>query len=66
MFRDDPGGYSYKLEAYRNIETKAIYRVEYLKDEISSENRVRTLEQIQGSVEVLDNQIKKVERNFRR
>ncbi|MGO5051502.1 plasmid recombination protein [Lachnospiraceae bacterium LCP25S3_G4] len=66
VFRDDPGGYSYKLEAFRNIETKAIYRVENLKDEICSENRIGTLEQIQGSVEVLERQIKKTDKNLRR
>ena len=27
VFRDDSGGYNYKLEAFRNLETKAIYRV---------------------------------------
>ncbi len=57
VFRDDLGGYNYKLEAFRNIETKAIYRAESLKDEICSENRVGTLEQIQGSVEVLERQV---------
>lgn len=46
VFRDDHGGYSYKLEAFCNVETKAIYRVENLKGEISSDNRIRTLDQI--------------------
>lgn len=59
VFQDDPGGYNYKLEAFRNVETKAIYRVENLKGEICSENRIGTLEQIQGSVEVLEKQIGK-------
>jgi len=61
VFRDDPGGYNYKLEGFRNIETKAIYRAESLKGEICSENRVGTLEQIQGSVEVLEKQLEKKE-----
>lgn len=59
VFRDDPGGYSYKLEAFRNIETKDIYRVENMKGEICSENRIGTLDQIKGSVEVLEKQIEK-------
>ncbi len=58
VFRDDPGGYNYKLEAFRNVETKAIYRVENLKGEICSENRIGTLEQIKGSVEVIERQIR--------
>lgn len=59
VFRDDPGGYNYKLEAFRNVETKAIYRVDNLKGEICSDNRIGTLEQIQGSVEVLEKQFGK-------
>ncbi|HWT76871.1 MAG TPA: plasmid recombination protein [Mobilitalea sp.] len=59
VFRDDPDGYSYKLEGFRSIETKAIYRVENLKDEICSENRIGTLEQIQGSIDMLERQIDK-------
>ena len=59
VFRDDPDGYSYRLEAFRNIETKAIYGVENMKDEINSENRLGTLEQIQGSIDVLEKQIEK-------
>ncbi len=66
VFRDDPGGYTYKLEAFRNTETKDIYRVENLKGEIRSENRIGTLEQIQGSVEVLEKQIKRSDRDLRR
>ena len=66
VFRDDPGGYSYKQEAFRNIETKTIYRAENLKGEICSENRIGTLEQIQESVEVLDKQIRKTDRSLRR
>lgn len=58
VFRDDPGGYNYKLEAFRNVETKAIYRVENLKGEICSENRIGTLEQTKGSVEVIERQIR--------
>ena len=61
VFRDDPGGYSYKLEAFRNIETKAIYRLENLKGEICSDNRVGTLEQIKGSVEVIQQQVRSLE-----
>lgn len=59
VFRDDSDGYSYKLEAFRNIETKAIYRAENLNEEICSENRIGTLEQIQGGVEVIERQIVK-------
>lgn len=59
VFRDDPGGYSYKLEAFRNIETKAIYRVDNLKDEICSENRIGTLDQIKASVEILEKKYRK-------
>lgn len=66
VFRDDPEGYSYKIEAFRNINTKDIYRVEDLKDEICSENRIGTLEQIQGSVEMLERQIEKSDRGLRR
>ncbi|MDF2537079.1 MAG: mobilization protein [Herbinix sp.] len=66
VFRDDPGGYNYKLEAFRNIETKAIYSTENLKDEICSEKRIGTLEQIQEGVEVLEKQIKKTDRGLRR
>ena len=51
VFRDDPGGYNYKLEAFRNIKTKDIYQVENLKEKICSDNRIGTLEQIQGSVD---------------
>jgi hypothetical protein len=47
------------LEAFRNVETKAIYRAESFKGEICSENRIGTLEQIQGSVEVIERQIRK-------
>lgn len=61
VFRDDPDGYSYKLEGFRNIETKAIYRAENLKREICSENRIGSLEQIQESVEVLEIQFEKKE-----
>lgn len=57
VFRDDPSGYNYKLEAFRNIETKAIYRAENLKGEICSDNRIGTLEHIQGSLEVMERQI---------
>ncbi len=70
VFRDDPGGYSYKLEGFRNIETKEMYKVEILKDEISSDNRIGTLEQIRGNVEVLEKQVDKreykLDRDFRR
>lgn len=66
VFRDDPGGNSYKLEAFRNVETKAIYRVENLKDEICSENRIGTLESIQGSVEVLEKRVKKTDKDLRK
>lgn len=66
VFRDDSGGYNYKLEGFRNVETKVIYRAENLKEEICSDNRMGTLEQIQGSVEVLEKQINKIEREFRR
>lgn|GEM_PF-271595 len=70
VFRDDPDGYSYRLEVFRNVETKAIYKVENLKEEISSENRIGTLEQIQGSIEVLgkhmDKQEYKLERDKQR
>lgn len=66
VFRDDPGGYDYKLEAFRNVETKAIYRAENLKGEICSDNRVGTLEQIQGSVDMLEMEIKKKDRNLLR
>lgn len=66
VFRDDPGGYNYKLEGFRNIETKAIYRAENLEGKICSDNRVGTLEQIQGSVEVLEEQIKKIDRDLKR
>lgn len=66
VFRDDSGGYNYKLEAFRNIETKAIYRAESLKGEICSENRIGTLEQIQGSICVLEKQIDNTDRDFRR
>ena len=65
VFRDDQCGYNYKLEGFRNIETKAIYRAESLKDEICSENRIGTLEQIQGSVEVIERQIRKNNANDR-
>lgn len=64
VFRDDPGGYNYKLEAFRNIETKAIYRTESLKDEICSKNRVGTLEQIHASVKVLERQMGKNTEDF--
>ena len=57
VFRDDPDGFSYKLEGFRKVESKVLYRVEKLKDEISSENRIGTLEQIQGSIDVLEKQI---------
>lgn len=70
VFRDDPDGHNYKLEGFRNIETKDICRVENLKEEICSENRIGTLEQIQGSVELLEDEYRKrldnQERNFRR
>lgn len=59
VFRDDSDGYIYKLEGFRNIKTKAIYRAENLKGEICSDNRIGTLEQIQGGVEVLERQIGK-------
>ena len=64
VFRDDPGGYNYKLEAFRNVETKAIYRVENLKNEICSENRVGTMEQIQGSMEALEKKVEKFNDKF--
>jgi hypothetical protein len=70
VFRDDSDGYSYKLEGFRNIETKDIYRVENLKDEIRSGNWIGTLDQIQGSIDFLETQIGKqmndTNCNFRR
>ncbi|EGL36215.1 hypothetical protein HMPREF9124_1253 [Oribacterium sp. oral taxon 108 str. F0425] len=59
VFRDDPSGYNYKLEAFRNMETKAIYRAENLKGKICSDNRIGTLEQIQGSVEIVEKDYKR-------
>lgn len=64
VFRDDPDRCSYKLETFRIIETKAIYRVDNLKDEICSENRIGTLEQIKARVEVLNKQIEKLHRDL--
>lgn len=64
VFRDDQEGYSYRLEAFRNVETKAIYRAENLKNEICSENRVGTLEHIKESVGMVEKQIEKLNRNF--
>lgn len=66
VFRDDSGGYNYKLEAFRNVETKAIYTTESIKDEICSDNRIGTLEQIKGSVDVLEKQIRKLVDNSER
>ena len=59
VFRDDPDGYSYKLEGFRNIELKGIYRVENIKDEIQLGNRIGTLDQTQGSIDILETQIGK-------
>lgn len=64
VFRDDSGGYNYKLEAFRNTETKDIYRVDNLIDEICSGNRIGTLEQIQGSVDILENQLERGMEDF--
>ena len=54
-----PDGYSYKLEGFYNIETKEIYRVENIKDEIRSGNWIGTLDQIQGSIVILETRIGK-------
>ena len=54
VFRDDSGGYNYKLEGFRNIETKAIYRAKNLKGEICSENRIGTLEQLVENIETVE------------
>ncbi len=63
VFRDDSDGYNYKLEAFRNVETKAIYRAESLKDEICSENRIGTLEQLKESIDVIERRSKQIFRD---
>lgn len=70
VFRDDPGGYNYKLEAFRNVDTKAIYRAENLKDEICSEKRIGTLDQLAENIDVVEQQMKvmqdEIYRRYRR
>lgn len=66
VFRDDSYEYSYRLEGFRNIETKAVYRAETLKGEICSDNRVGTLEQIQGSVENMEIMMNNLEHGWSR
>lgn len=66
VFRDNSGGYSYKLEAFRNIETKAIYRVENLEDEICSENRIGTLEQLMGNINEVEIRTNQMTKDYRR
>ena len=66
VFRDDSGGYNYKLEAFRNIETKAIYRAENLKEEICSDNRIGTLEQLVKHIEIAETQTRLINKDYKR
>lgn len=51
-------GYSYEIKAYANVESKAAYHVEDLQEEIKSENRVGTLEQLEENIEAVEVQVR--------
>ena len=48
----------YEIKGYANVESRAAYRVEELQDEIKSENRVGTLEQIEQNIEAVEVQVR--------
>lgn len=59
MYRDAlDEGYSYEIKAYANVESKAAYHVEDLQEEIKSENRVGTLEQLEENIEAVEVQVR--------
>ena len=51
-------GNCYEIKGYANVESKAAYRVEDLQDEIKTENRVGTLEQIEQNIEAAEVQVR--------
>lgn len=59
VYRDvlNNGDY-YEIKGYANVESRAAYRVEELQDEIKSENRVGTLEQIEQNIEAVEVQVR--------
>jgi hypothetical protein len=59
VYRDvlNNGDY-YEIKGYANVESKAVYRVEDLQDEIKAENRVGTLGQIEQNIEAVEVQVK--------
>lgn len=48
----------YEIKGYANVESRAAYRVEELQDEIKSENRVGTLDQIEQNIEAVEVQVR--------
>ena len=59
VYRDvlNNGDY-YEIKGYANVESRAAYRVEELQDEIKSENRVGTLDQIEQNIEAVEVQVR--------
>lgn len=59
VFTDTDNGYSYKLKAFRNVNTNDNYRLEDIQHEIKPSNRIGTLEQITESFDILEEAIEK-------
>lgn len=59
VYRDmlNNGDY-YEIKGYANVESKVAYRVEDLQDEIKSENRVGTMDQIEQNIEAVEVQVR--------
>lgn len=59
VYRDvlNNGDY-YEIKGYANVESRAAYWVEDLQDEIKTENRVGTLDQIEQNIEAVEVQVR--------
>lgn len=59
-------GYNYRLKSYANVITNEEYSIERLQQEIKTENRVGTLEQLVENIEAVEKQTKEIKERIQR
>lgn len=63
IFTDKNEGYSYDLKGYGEVNICEMFETDELKDEIVSENRVGTFEQLTESIEAIEKQVEMLNRD---
>lgn len=62
FFDYEKEGYNYRLKAYMNVVTKEKYSIESIQEEIKSENRIGTLEQLEQGIVAAEEMVREMER----